>query len=113
MRDYKLYLLDIKEAIEKIDAYTKDFTFEDFVHDRKTIDAVVRNLEIIGEASKHIHKRIKAKYSDIDWKAIMGMRDIIAHEYFGVKLGIVWKTIKKRLPDLRNKIAEILKEVGK
>ena len=113
MRDYKLYLYDIKEAIEKIEAFTKDFAFEEFVQDSKTSDAVIRNLEIIGEASKHIPKRIKEKHSDIDWKAIMGMRDIIAHEYFGVKLEIVWKTIKKRLPDLRNKIAEILKEVEK
>ncbi len=58
MRDYKLYLYDIKEAIEKIEAFTKDLTFEEFVQDVKTVDAVVRNLEVIGEASKYIPKRI-------------------------------------------------------
>ena len=110
MRDYKLYLYDIKGAIEKIEVFTKDLTFEEFVQDVKTVDAVVRNLEVLGEASKHIPKRIKKKHSEIDWKAIMGMRNIIAHEYFGVRLEIVWKTVRKRLPELRDKIEEILKE---
>ena len=110
MRDYKLYLHDIKEAVEKIETFTKGFTFEEFVKDAKTVDAVIRNLEIIGEAAKHIPKRVKERHSDIDWKAMAGMRNILTHEYFGVRMGIIWKTIRERLPELRYKIEEILKE---
>lgn len=112
MRDYKLYLHDIKEAIEKIESFIEGYTFEEFTNDHKTIDAVIRNLEIIGEAAKHIPKRVREKHPDVDWKAMIGMRNILAHEYFGVRIGIIWKTIKERLPALRNKIEEILKESG-
>jgi uncharacterized protein with HEPN domain len=74
------------------------------------VDAVIRNLEIMGEAVKHIPKRVKEKYPDIDWKAMAGMRNILAHEYFGVRMGIIWKTIWERLPDLRHRMEEILEE---
>jgi len=110
LRDYKLYLHDIKEAVEKIETFTKGFTFEEFAKDTKTVDAVIRNLEILGEAAKHIPKRVKEKHPDIDWKAMGGMRNILAHEYFGVRMGIIWKTIRERLPELRHKIEEILGE---
>jgi uncharacterized protein with HEPN domain len=110
LRDYKLYLHDIKEAVEKIETFTKGFSFEEFTEDTKTVDAVIRNLEILGEAAKHIPKRVKEKYPDIDWKAIAGMRNILAHEYFGVRIGIIWKTVRERLPQLRHKIEEILEE---
>lgn len=110
MRDYKLYLYDIKEAIEKIEAFTRGLTIEEFEKDVKTVDAVTRNLEIIGEAARHLPKRMKEKHPDIDWKAMGGMRNILAHEYFGVRIGIIWKTIRERLPELRNRVEEILKE---
>jgi len=74
------------------------------------VDAVIRNLEILGEAAKHIPKRVKEKHSVIDWKAMAGMRNILAHEYFGVRMGIIWKTIRERLPDLRHRMEEILEE---
>jgi uncharacterized protein with HEPN domain len=89
LRDYKLYLYDIKEAVEKIETFTRGFTFEEFVEDAKTVDAVIRNLEIMGEAAKHIPKRVKERHSDIDWKAMAGMRNILTHEYFGVRMGII------------------------
>ena len=108
MRDSKLYLRDIREALEKIDTFTKEFTFEEFAEDAKTVDAVIRNLEILGEAAKHIPKRVKEKHPDVDWKAMAGMRNILVHEYFGVRMGIIWKTIKERLPELKQKIGEIL-----
>jgi uncharacterized protein with HEPN domain len=108
LRDYRLYLHDIKEAVEKIETFTKGFTFEKFAEDAKTVDAVIRNLEILGEAAKHIPKRVKEKHPDVDWKAMAGMRNILAHEYFGVRMGIIWKTIKDRLPELKQKIEEIL-----
>jgi len=110
LRDYRLYLHDIKEAVDKIETFTEGFTFEEFAQDAKTVDPVIRNLEILGEATKHIPKRVKEKHLDIDWKAIGGMRNILAHEYFGVRIGIIWKTIRERLPELKHKIKEILKE---
>ena len=67
-------------------------------------------MEIIGEASKHFPKRIKKRYSDIDWKAIVGMRNVVVHEYFGVNLEILWKTIRSRLPELKAGMEEILGE---
>jgi uncharacterized protein with HEPN domain len=66
LRDYKLYIHDIKEAVEKIESFTKGFTFEDFSKDAKTVDAVIRNLEIMGEAAKHIPKKLKERHTDID-----------------------------------------------
>jgi len=108
LRNYRLYLHDVKEAIEKIETFTKGFTFEEFAEDDKTVDAVIRNLEILGEAARHIPKKVKEEHPDVDWKAMGGIRNILAHEYFGVRMGIIWKTIKERLPELKQKIEEIL-----
>lgn len=107
-RDYNLYLEDILNCIDKIEKYTKDKTFEDFCSDEKTIDAVIRNLEIIGEASKKIPKSIKSKNPEIPWDLMEGMRNILIHEYFGVKLDIIWKTIKEKLPQLKVKIKDLI-----
>jgi uncharacterized protein with HEPN domain len=108
LREYKLFLYDIKEAIEKIEAFTENISFEEFRYDAKTIDAVLRNMEIIGEASKNIPKGIRDKHNNIDWKAIIGMRDTIAHKYFGISLQIIWKTIEERLPELKETIEKII-----
>jgi uncharacterized protein with HEPN domain len=108
LREYKLYLIDIKEAIEKIEEYIKGISHTDFLESNKTIDAVVRNLEIIGEAARHIPVKIRQQYKGINWKDIVGMRNIVIHEYFGVDLDIVWKTIKERIPELKEKIKKIL-----
>ena len=81
---------------------------EEFAEDRKTIDAVVRNFEIIGEASKYIPDKIKEEYADIDWKGIAGLRNRIAHEYFGVSSEIIWTIIKQDLLELKGKIQKIL-----
>lgn len=78
MRDYRLYLHDIKEAIERIETFTMGFTFEEFAEDDKTVDAVIRNLEILGEAAKHIPKRLKEKHPDVDWKAKKDLGDVRA-----------------------------------
>ena len=110
-RDVRLFLYDILEAIAKIESYTEGMSYDDFIHDEKTIDAVIRNLEIIGEATKNIPENIKDKYPKIPWKAIAGMRDKLIHAYFGVSLPIIWETIKNDLPTLKRQIERILKEL--
>ena len=82
----------------------------DFSNDRKTIDAVVRNFEIIGEASKYIPDDLKSKFQDVDWKGIAGFRNRIAHEYFGISLAIVWEIIKRELPKFKKQLQQILNE---
>lgn len=85
MRDYKLYIKDIIEAIESIEKFIKDMNFEDFISDDKTTSAVIRKLEIIGEATKAIPDQIKDSYPQIPWKAMAGMRDKLIHFYFGIE----------------------------
>ena len=97
-RTYVLYLKDILEAIERIESYVKGFTFEQFAKSTLVIDAVVRNFEIIGEATKNIPEEIKRENPLIKWKEMAGMRDKLAHEYFGVDIDILWKTSINRLP---------------
>lgn len=110
-RNGKLYINDILEAIEKIESYTKDATFEEFSQNKMAIDAVVRNFEIIGEASKNVPANIKTHYTNVPWKEMAGMRDKVIHEYFGVDLDILWKTIQQSLPKLKQSLKDILKNL--
>ena len=110
-RYWKLFVEDIVESIELIEKYTENINFEDFRNDKKTIDAVVRNFEIIGEASKYIPEEIKEKHKDVDWKGIIGLRNRIAHEYFGVSATIIWYILKEELPPLKEKIRLILEDM--
>lgn len=103
-RTVQLYLKDIKDAIHKIHSYTKNSFYKDFCEDERTIDAVIRNLEIIGEAAKNIPQDVKNKYSSIPWKDIVAMRNKIIHEYFGVDVEILWQTIQTDLPELKRKL---------
>jgi uncharacterized protein with HEPN domain len=107
LRDIKLYLADIKDSAARIEEYVAGMSLEDFRADRKTIDAVVRNFEIIGEASRNVPEDWRKRYPDLDWKAMAGMRNYLAHEYFGISLEIIWKTIKERLPELRTRIEDM------
>jgi len=110
-RDVRLFLQDIYEAIGKIKDYTRDMSYEEFLQDERTKDAVVRNLEVIGEAVKNIPDEFKEKHSELKWKAMAGMRDKLIHGYFGVSFSLVWGTIKNDLPDLEPQIKKILEEV--
>jgi uncharacterized protein with HEPN domain len=85
-------------------------SFEDFFRDLKTTDAVIRNFQIIGEAAKHVPQWIKEKYPEVDWSAVVGMRNIIVHQYHHVDLQIIWKTVKDKLPLLLEQITRILNE---
>jgi uncharacterized protein with HEPN domain len=90
------FLGDIKEAMENVIAYTEGLDFDGFMQDRKTQDAVVRNLEIIGEATKNLSQNIRRKYPNIPWKKFAGLGDKIVHHYFGIKYDIVWQ-VKEEL----------------
>lgn len=105
------YIEDIINTIDKAMNFIKDISYEEFTQDDKTVFAVVRALEIIGEATKNVPDEIRKKYSEVPWKDIAGMRDKVIHEYFGVKLMIVWKTVKERIPSLKPIFERILKEL--
>jgi len=107
------FISDIKEATERIYQYTSGMNYEMFLQDTKTQDAVIRNIEIIGEAAKNLSPDFRKKYAHLDWKKIAGMRDKIIHFYFGVKWDIVWAVIKDKIPDLSNQINGILNELKK
>lgn len=93
--------------------FVEGFSYEEFINDRKTISAVVRELEIIGEASKQIPASIRKKYPDIPWSEMAGMRDKLIHFYFGVDMAIVWETIKTRIPKIEPLIQEVLNNLEK
>ncbi len=109
-RDVKLFLNDILDSIEKIEKYTADITFKDFSNNQMIIDAVVRNFIIIGEASTYIPPEMHDKYPEIPWKKMKAMRNIVVHEYFGVKLNTTWNTAKKSLPKLKKELTKVIKE---
>lgn len=109
MRDYKLYLDDILEAAKRIEKYAKGATLKKLKKDTLVLDAIVRNLEIIGEAAKNIPNRIREKHPEVEWKKVAGLRDILAHEYFGIDLEVVWDIVKNKLPILKTQVNRILK----
>ena len=110
-RDYRLYVDDIIEAIQKIEKYSKGLSFRKFSKDTKAIDATVRNFEVIGEAAKHIPPKIRKKYPSIPWKAMAGMRNKLIHEYFGLNKKVLWKTIKGDLAKVKVQTKRVLKEL--
>ena len=108
MRDYKLYLRDILEAISRMENSMKGITKEVFQKDVDIQDLSLRRLEVIGEAVTNISEEIKSKYSDVEWKEIAGFRVVVAHTYFKINLNIVWDIIKNELPKLKREIENIL-----
>ncbi len=109
--EYKVYLDDILESISKIEKYTAAISYAEFSKNALIVDAVIRNLEVIGEAVKHIPIDLKKKYSYVDWKKIAGLRDILIHEYFGVDLKIIWDIVINKIPELKESIKKISKEI--
>ncbi len=111
-RSINLLLNDIRQAIDRIEQYIKNLSFDAFSDDQKSVDAVVRNLEIIGEAASRLPDEFKEKYSEIEWYKVVGLRHRIVHEYFGIDLEIIWQILQKDLPELRQKISRIMGDEG-
>ncbi|MBN1652189.1 MAG: DUF86 domain-containing protein [Deltaproteobacteria bacterium] len=106
--DLTLTLIDIVEACQKVLRYVEEMTREQFQGDERTVDAVIRNLEIIGEASKQIPKEVRDKYSEIEWRRISGLRDILIHGYFGIDDEIIWDIVSTRVAPLLESVKKIL-----
>jgi uncharacterized protein with HEPN domain len=109
-RSHLLYLEDILESVNKIQSYAGNLSFEDLLKDKMRIDAIVRNFEIIGEASSKIPQEIRDKYPFVEWRRISDFRNVLAHEYFGIKYKIMWDIIKNKLPELERQIKPIIDE---
>ncbi|OGL89826.1 hypothetical protein A3J36_02685 [Candidatus Uhrbacteria bacterium RIFCSPLOWO2_02_FULL_54_37] len=106
-RSQELYRQDILDAINRITRYVKGMSYEQFRSDEKTVDAVVRNIEIIGEATRNIREETKRSYSHAPWQKAVSMRNRISHGYFGVSLQVVWETARDDLSEYKRLIAEV------
>ena len=111
MRERQLYLKDIFAAMVAIQKFIGEIDFEAFSADDKTASAVIRKLEIIGEATKNVPEEIRQNYPQVPWTQMAGMRDRLIHAYFGIDYSLVWETVKSQIPLLQPVIAQILKEL--
>jgi len=107
-REWKVCIEDILESISKIHRYLEGSTFEQFVADERTVDAVVRNFGIIGEAVLHVPEEIRLAHPELPWPQMRGLRNLLIHEYFGISLEILWDTAQKDLPPLVSPLRRIL-----
>jgi len=112
-RNYVMYIEDIINCIEKIERYVGELSYQNFVKNSLVFDATIRNLEVIGEASKNISEEIINQYPEVPWKSMIGLRNILIHEYFGIDPEIIWEIIKTDLPKTKPFILQILRELKK
>jgi uncharacterized protein with HEPN domain len=110
-RDELVFLEDILECIEKIEEYVEGLTEKEFEENSEKQDAVIRRIEIIGEAVENISNETRGKYPDVRWREIAGMRDVVIHQYFGVTIGLVWRVAAFEIPNLKERIEAIIKEI--
>ncbi len=106
-RNKKMFIEDILEAIKKIKDYTKGLSYKEFIEKGMVVDAVIRNLEIIGEATKNLPESIRKENPEIPWSKMIGLRNIATHAYFGIDLEIIWEIITKNLPETEGQIEKL------
>jgi uncharacterized protein with HEPN domain len=111
MKKDRIYLQHIHNAICDAEKFVEGLTFEQFFENREKQYAVLKALEIIGEAAKNLSPELRRKYPHVPWKKAAGMRDKLIHQYFGVKLDLVWETVSEKLPELKSQISIILREI--
>jgi uncharacterized protein with HEPN domain len=111
-RDYRVFLEDMLASLQRIHVLTSGLSYDDFSRDITAQEAVIRNLEIIGEAAKRVPQVVRSSYPEVDWARMAGLRDILIHQYFAVDLEIVWDIISNNLPDLELQIKRILLELA-
>lgn len=109
-RGDKEFLFDIHEACKRIQNYLRGLSYDEFLKNEEKQDAVIRNIEVIGEAVKSVSENLIGKYPEVDWKKMAGIPDKLIHFYFGVKLEVVWVVASKEIPELENVIRTILKK---
>ena len=112
-REYRVYIADILNCIDKIERHSANLSYEEFKNDELVQDGIDRNLEIIGEAVKKIPDEVKSRKKTTQWRKIAGLRDILIHDYFGIDTEIIWDVVKHKIPQLRIDIFEILSELSK
>lgn len=109
-KDDKVFLTHIYESILQIEKYVSNFSYEKFEKNIQLQDAVIRRLEVIGEATKNLTTEFRKKHSNIPWKLMAGTRDVISHEYFGIDFIMIWNILKKELPGIKKQILKLLEE---
>ncbi len=111
-QEYMDYIEDIVKALEKIEKFTSGMNYEEFVKDERTVDAVLRNFEVIGEAAKNVPEDVKEQHDKLPWREMAGMRDKLIHGYATVDLQIIWKTVTSDIPNLHPKIRDLKQKLA-
>lgn len=111
-RDYRVFLEDMLGSLARIQTLTSGMSCDEFTKELTRQEAVIRNLEIIGEASKSVPHAVRSRYPEVDWARIGGLRNVLIHQYFGIDLEIIWDIIQTKLPNLDAQVKRILSELG-
>lgn len=109
-RSPELFFNDILDSLKRVTNYSKGLSYEELIKNDMAVDAIIRNFEVIGEAAKYIPEEFKSKYPELPLKEMVGMRNVLIHDYLGIDYKFIWQTIKEDLPELKQIIDTIIKE---